>query len=411
MLEEKLQCAGVSRLRPRCATHACQPHATGGGPQAAALPFGACTARALFCAAISAVIGCSPGEQPTSRGRTVSANPPAVPSAPSVVNRSFSDPSLQRLADAGAEFGIGTDKDQSTYLDVSFCDALIDANVFADLARILEADAAVGAPPSLQDVGGAALQIHLTLKKCQVAQQGLSPLNGAKRLAILTLLDTAIDDTTFAGVASLPGLRHLHLDGSGVSDHGLGFLARCSQLNRFSAKNTSIGDATIESLGVARSLYLLEVGATKVTDKGLVRIGQFPNLVRLDLSECDVTDAGVASLGGLAQLTSLNLDGTAITDSGVRQLQGLSLEALGLANTDVSDVCLRYLAEMRHLGFLNVAGTWVTRAAAARALPNTSVVGGRGGEQSRWEQRWRGHVIGTAKRKPATFEFSFLVLS
>lgn len=319
------------------------------------------------------VLACSPpGQTPPPQGNTaLPFRPPAPTTQPQ--RQTFSDSTLRRLADAGAIIGEGKDKDQTIFASISFRDVLIDDKISQGLARLFDSDARAGPPASVAELGRGKAFIVLQFERCGVGRRELAALNGATRLSSLFFMKTHVDDASCADLKAMPALRELDVDGSDVGDEGLRFLEKSPALNLLSARRTPVGDATLARLEDARDMRGLELAGTKVTDAGLRSVGRFAKLNRLDVSNCVITDAAMAHLAGLTNLRSLNLSGTKITDAGVSHLRALNFEVLGLHNTNTSDACLKYLSRMSHLGYLGIGGTHITRAAAGKALPNTSV--------------------------------------
>lgn len=87
------------------------------------------------------------------------------------------------------------------------------------------------------------------------------------------------------------------------------------------------------------------------------------NLTLLNLGNTDITDVGLNELKNLKKLTILNLQGTQVTDMGLKVLKNLeSLTALYLAHPKVTDVGLKELKDVKNLCVLDLDGTKITDA-------------------------------------------------
>ena len=83
----------------------------------------------------------------------------------------------------------------------------------------------------------------------------------------------------------------------------------------------------------------------------------------LDLGDTEVTDVGLKELAQLKSLQALNLNLTEVTDAGLKELARLkSLQALDLSDTQVTDAGLKELARLKSLQALGLSDTQVTDA-------------------------------------------------
>jgi HEAT repeat protein len=181
-------------------------------------------------------------------------------------------------------------------------------------------------------------------------QQGLPPVEVVVTINPM-LFDTRDDD--LAPLAGLPDVTYVGLNGSKITDRGLGFLAGLNRLQR------------------------LYIGDTQITDRGVAQIKGLTDLRELWLRGTGVSDAGAADLEKLTRLESLLLDRTTIGDAGIARLKNLkSLRSLGLASTRVTDAGLAHVKRLKNLKFLDLYDTKVTEAgvtALQTALPHLKI--------------------------------------
>jgi len=111
------------------------------------------------------------------------------------------------------------------------------------------------------------------------------------------LMDKKISVDHLTPLRDLPGLVHLNLRGTEVTDDMLAQVAGCKTLLR------------------------LHLEKTKVTDKGLAHLKGLTDLEYLNLYGTEVGDAGLANLEGLKKLKTLYLWQTKVTDAGVDKLK------------------------------------------------------------------------------------------
>jgi mono/diheme cytochrome c family protein/uncharacterized membrane protein len=85
-------------------------------------------------------------------------------------------------------------------------------------------------------------------------------------------------------------------------------------------------------------LIWLKLGSTKISDAGISFISKLTNLTKLYLENTNVTDNGAVQLKTLLQLQYLNVTGTKTTATGILQLQNLkNLQHIFLYKTTVTE--------------------------------------------------------------------------
>jgi mono/diheme cytochrome c family protein len=111
----------------------------------------------------------------------------------------------------------------------------------------------------------------------------------------------------------------------------------------------AFGDAELRKLEpVGKDLLWLDLSRTGVTDAGLGELARMPNLERLDLRGTAVGDEGLKALTSLDKLQTLSLYGTRVTDAGLPALGQLaSLQRLYVGGTAVTEKGLEGLRKTR----------------------------------------------------------------
>jgi len=119
------------------------------------------------------------------------------------------------------------------------------------------------------------------------------------------------------------------------------------------------GHVTPEDLAALTTmpkLRALNLNSTGITDDDLELVGRLVALHDLDVSTTDITDAGVRHLRGLTGMRHLRIKETRITDVGIGRLASMRrLETINVRSVELSDVGLRLLADHPHLAMLVVS--------------------------------------------------------
>ncbi|HIQ22667.1 MAG TPA: hypothetical protein EYH34_15690 [Planctomycetes bacterium] len=171
------------------------------------------------------------------------------------------------------------------------------------------------------------------------------------------ILVDEVTDREMAILEDLPGLRWLSLNGTRVTDAGLGELARFAHLERLWLSGTQVGDRGLWHLRNMRWLRQLYLNGTRVTDAGLAHLAGLDQLEKLWLTGPQITDAGLAHVGKLTRLDLLFLDGTGQSDTGMQHLRGLRrLEWLRISRCGrITDAGLEPLSTLRRLRELDLS--------------------------------------------------------
>ena len=194
--------------------------------------------------------------------------------------------------------------------------------------------------PSLQALS--AWGCGLTVK----AVTGLERLGG---LAELDLSDNDLGPDLGALVARIGTLRHLRLDGVGLTDAGLSPLAHgAPALLQLGLANNQLGDATGRQCARIRSLRFLQLSANPLGDEGTIGIEQLGDLRTLMLDGTGISAASASRLSTLLRLRSLSASDNRIDAAGARTLMVLPrLEHLDLVDNPLGDERLEAPASLR----------------------------------------------------------------
>lgn len=120
----------------------------------------------------------------------------------------------------------------------------------------------------------------------------------------------------FKDLQSLPHLRRLVLNKSGVTDKEFAVIAGCKELRELVIPESTITDAGLAELAKLAKLEKLDVSdAVKVTDKGIAHIAKLERLEELFLNKTSITDKGLMELKPLEGLRSLSIGGTKVTQA------------------------------------------------------------------------------------------------
>ncbi|XP_039983584.1 uncharacterized protein si:ch73-173p19.1 [Xiphias gladius] len=230
---------------------------------------------------------------------------------------------------------------------------------------------------------------QLSLNQTAVTEATLVVLPTAvPQLRLLSIKQTKVED--ISALAELPSLQTLNLDGTGVTEVSLKYLATLPALSSLSLAGIPVADGNhalqiisglklthltlpgrhsvndsglsyLSDLSLLSELDLTDY--TQVTDQGVKQLSTMTRLKKLSLSNTQVTDAGLPSLRGLQELQELCLDRTAVTSRGVAELIVClpHLQVLGLASTQVGDTVVRRgLIHCNQLVKLNLSRTRIT---------------------------------------------------
>lgn len=144
-------------------------------------------------------------------------------------------------------------------------------------------------------------------------------------LTHLPLRDLRLEGCRFVGdacaetLAKMPGLRHLEMHMTGLTDRGVAALAALPLENLWLGPRVT--DASMETLSKMPTLRHLDICAHNVSDVGAKMLATLPKLEVLWLTRCDITDACVEALGSVSTLRELNVNCTGVSADGIRTLR------------------------------------------------------------------------------------------
>ncbi|MBM3980018.1 MAG: hypothetical protein FJ304_06990 [Planctomycetes bacterium] len=184
------------------------------------------------------------------------------------------------------------------------------------------------------------------------------------RLQSRTLYVVRMDGCPKAGEALAklgtigPGIEHLHLSRSGVTDDALKPVAGFTSLGTLDLSETAVTDAALAHLKKLPRLIQLELKKTKVSAEGLGQLNEFSRLMSVSVSPPALTDAGLKNLAANKELSNLTLvDGAGMTDTGFAVLGGFKeLYAVRFDNCPVTAKALNALAARKRMCALAVTG-------------------------------------------------------
>lgn len=186
-----------------------------------------------------------------------------------------------------------------------------------------------------------ALQLqHLHLWDFSITDDSMSILSRLSKLRLLRLGKCKVSSpASFERLASLPGLRALWLEDSGISD------------------------VAIPSICKIRTLSDLDITGSRVTIKGIQQLRSLPNLEHLRFRGASITQEWISTLASIPNLKRLSIEHSGITDSTLANIPSLmpNLEYLDLEECkSISDQGLLSIARDRRMFWINVKGTSVT---------------------------------------------------
>jgi len=219
--------------------------------------------------------------------------------------------------------------------------------------------------------------LHLNLTRTRISDAGLFHVSKLKDLEILMLGGTDVTDEGFEMFDSLVSLRQLNVTNTGITDRGFAPIAQMPKLEALWLDTTDITDAALEMLANSKTLELLDFRRTDITDQGLKHLRGLENLQELNLAGCQqITPAGLAELSGFQRLEWLCLDATSVDDESLRHLVGLPLKTLLLNWTHLGNGALAWLERLTSLTELRLLGTKIDESRVEQfrsARPNCDV--------------------------------------
>lgn len=129
------------------------------------------------------------------------------------------------------------------------------------------------------------------------AERIVHPLTGRRWIRGLMLIGPGTTNQTLTDIATLPGITHLSISHSSITDTGLAELAKLTNLEE------------------------VDLSSTEISGKGLSNLSSLPRLWALDLSDVEIGDSDLKAIERYPALRMINLRGTHVTDEGIAKLR------------------------------------------------------------------------------------------
>jgi internalin A len=157
----------------------------------------------------------------------------------------------------------------------------------------------------------------------RVTQAGLKELTRLTELQTLSLDGVQVQDADLAVLAGMK-LRELHFPKDARTDLASKHYKAAMDCPAEVVTVWIFTDYDLYKMppDVRSSVRSLSLGP-RITDQGLKYVARLSQLQRLDLRLTNMTDAGLKELAGLKQLELLDLSDTRVTDAGLKELTGL----------------------------------------------------------------------------------------
>jgi Leucine-rich repeat (LRR) protein len=246
---------------------------------------------------------------------------------------------------------------------------------------------------------------QLELGATKVTAASLAMMTGMKSLESL-LLPFDVSDEHLAGLARLPNLKFLDIQGS-FADSGLKHLAALKSLEKLKISSNNVTDQGLAHIGKLTNLRFLSLSTGRITSRGLANLAGLKSLRTLYIYAGDMSVAGVSNLNGLSNLKELVVkhirqDNSRLDISGLSSMEDLTLKfdrESGLHDEDlacmskltrltrlqlpykgVSDAGLKYVSGLPYVWMLGIGGEKITDAGLAelakmRRLTHLSISG------------------------------------
>jgi hypothetical protein len=217
----------------------------------------------------------------------------------------------------------------------------------------------------------AASQIKVDYLDCsdqhQLTDDGIWQLREMRCLRVLNLADVPITDDSLRTIASLGQLERLELNSTHITDRGIVRLRDLVNLRELNLGRTSVTDFGVSWLATLSRLERLDLANTK-TRGAWLQCAELPCLLNLSLNGCQLDEPGCFSaLARHRSIERLDLAGANVQDGDIRCLAFLPhLKYLDLSRDKISDASIVDLTSFGSLESLNLSGTDITPAGAAK---------------------------------------------
>jgi hypothetical protein len=140
-----------------------------------------------------------------------------------------------------------------------------------------------------------------------------------RRLSLVYL--PSVTDRGMEHLTVLTQLTDLHFYGVPITSAGIARLKGLKKLRVLELINTHIDNRALEHLAALPNLEELTLSSDQMTDDGLVFLEGMKALRVLNLYGAQITDKGLPHLKKLTQLESVDIDGAHITRAGIADLK------------------------------------------------------------------------------------------
>ncbi len=175
-------------------------------------------------------------------------------------------------------------------------------------------------------------QASVTVTDDGVAVKATSPLTpellgklaSVENLRELSLTGHWLTDAHLAALRLPKSLRLLSLVSDVMTDDGLAFLARETELEelRIGGQRTIITDDALKHVAGLTQLRSFSVNCARdITDAGMIHLGELVELRALRLATTRVSDERIDDILRFRKLEMLDVRGTEISDEGIERLQ------------------------------------------------------------------------------------------
>jgi len=214
----------------------------------------------------------------------------------------------------------------------------------------------------------------LDLSRTRISDQGLSYLKKASQLREVNLAYAErIGDPAHAIISEWKQLRRLSLRGTVVADETAAAAAKLPELEALDIADTIVADIGMEALASAPKLKELALGNIRMSELGYQSLRQYTNLLSLDLSggkhrgNNTLSARAAEAVSSLRQLRTLKLGHLKFPVKSLQVLSALSsVETLGLEySPDIDDSAIPILVQWKSLRWVDLNRTKITKEGVA----------------------------------------------
>lgn len=214
---------------------------------------------------------------------------------------------------------------------------------------------------------------------------GRAEFDAAGNIEAIQLRTSWVTDGDLLKLARLPRLQRLDLSRTRISDQGLGYLKKASQLREVNlAYAERIGDPAHAIIKEWKQLRRLSLRGTVVGDETAVSASTLPNLEVLDIADTLVADIGIEALASAPRLKEISIGNIRMSELGYQSLrQYTNLQRLDLSggrhrgSTTLSPRAVQAIASLRQLRTLQLGHVKLTveNLASLASLANLDTLG------------------------------------